>query len=480
MTGFDRFLLRVAPGLAARRATARHRAETVMNYDGASRGRRARTFKGPTTDADGAAYGQRSILRNRCRDLIRNRPLAARAQMVIAANVVGSGIRFSVDAEPAIKDLVEPVLRDHLATPAIDAFGQQDLYGLQNTVINGVFADGEILARRRWRTNGLDKVPLPFQVELLEVDYLDLTKTSHGNNRVAEGVEYGPTGRIEAYHLYREHPGNVAFPQRNTLVSDRVPAADVLHVRRMDRPGQLRGVPWLAPVMLPLAEVSDFQESEIVKQRLSSLIAVVVTTTEGGAKYNARGLSELSPGAVLSLDPDQDVKFTDPPEVNGYAAFMKQTLMTIAMGIGVTYESLSGDLTGTNYISFRAGRMEMDRLVECWQQQLMVAQFCSGIGHWIDEAWPFFLKALPQGSDLASVRSGGFRLNWTPPRRALVEPTKEIPAVLKSVDGRLTSRQRAIRQLGGDPEEIRREIAEDAAKDAALIPDNGEGTTNDT
>jgi capsid protein len=49
----------------------------------------------------------------------------------------------------------------------------------------------------------------------------------------------------------------------------------------------------------------------------------------------------------------------------------------------------------------------------------------------------------------------------------MVDPTKEIPAKLKAVEGKLISRQRAQREFGYDPDLVRREITEDEQKDAA-------------
>jgi capsid protein len=40
---------------------------------------------------------------------------------------------------------------------------------------------------------------------------------------------------------------------------------------------------------------------------------------------------------------------------------MRQQLRAIAMGMGITYEQLTGDLTNVNYSSIRAGLIEFRR-----------------------------------------------------------------------------------------------------------------------
>ena len=59
-------------------------------------------------------------------------------------------------------------------------------------------------------------------------------------------------------------------------------------------------------------------------------------------------------------------------------------------------------------------------------------------------------------------------LEWTAPRRPLIDPSKEIGAAIEEIDAGLNSRQRKQREMGLDPDVIARERAEDAARDAVL------------
>lgn len=462
MSWLDQAIVALAPERGLRRLKAKAAARAVMNYDAASKGRRTYGWKAPGTSADAAAYGNRARLRALSRDMIRNRALAVRGRDVITGNVVGTGILPSVKMDdPAETERAMDVLRDHLMTPALDAYGVLALPGLQVQTMNGVFTDGEILVRRRMRDLRYEPgLRLPFQVQLMEVDHLDETLTSYGQNEVIEGIEYGPTGRAVAYHLFDRHPGDLTRSYKGKLTSSRVPADQILHIRRAERPGQMRGVPWLAPVMMTLGELSDYQESQILKQRIAALLAFFVEASEDGEVYGGKGdgneLANLEPGALVGLKPGQKVTPSAPPVVDGYQEFMNQGIRAIAMGLGLSYESF-GDLRGVNFSSGKMGRMEMDRFIEIWQRQLIIGQLCAGVARWTLDSWR--LVRLQQ--QLPPVPR---TIEWTAPRRPLIDPAKEIGADVLEIESGLTSLQRKQRERGYDPDVIARERAEDAAR----------------
>lgn len=467
-------IMQFAPERGLRRVKARAQARVVMNYDAASRGRRTYGWKAPGTAADAAAGGSRAQLRNLSRDMIRNRALAARGQAVVTGNVVGTGIMPSVRMDdPDDADSAMEVIRKHLLTPAIDAVGVHALPGLQTQAMNAVFSDGEVLLRRRSRDLRFEPgMVLPFSVQVMEADFLNDAVTSNGANEVIEGIEYGPTGKVVAYHLFDRHPGDISRGFKGRFDSTRVPADQILHVRRPERPGQMRGVPWLAPVMMTLGELSDYQEAQILKQRIAALLAFFVEATDDGEVYGGKDIEELQPGAVVGLKQGQKVTPSQPPSVEGYESFMREGVRTIAIGLGLTYESF-GDLTGVNFSSGRMGRMEMDRFIQVWQQQLIIGQMCKGIARWTLDAWRLAASA----RNLPAVPK---EIEWTAPRRPLIDPSKEIGAAIDEIEAGLNSRQRKQREMGLDPDVIARERAEDAAREVSVpvVGKNEEGGDN--
>jgi lambda family phage portal protein len=462
-TFLDRMIMQIAPTSGLKRIQARAAADVAMNYDAGRPTRRTASWSAPRSSADAASgMGQRDYLRWLARDFVRNRPFAQRGVSVITNNVVGSGVAISARGDDADVDRVMGLKRRHLDTTAIDANGALNISQMQRVGMSAAVQDGEVFFRRRWRSGAYSAgLPLPFQVEMLEADFLDDRVTSWGGNEVIDGVEYGPTGSVVAYHFFRQHPGTAST--RVNIESSRVSAVDVIHLRRIDRPGQTRGVSWFAPVILTLGDLADYQEGEIIKQKVAALLAGFIesdpvddaTGTNAEDRADAHGFGEMGPGTIMQLDPGQRMSFTSPPLVNSYDQFTRQHLAAIAMGLGITYESLSGDLSRVNFSSARMGRIEMNRNVETWQSELVIGQLCEGIGRWFRDA-----IALVD----AGLASRPWSLQYTAQRPVLVDPTREIPAIVNKVESGLSSMQREQRALGLDPDQIAEERAQDAKR----------------
>lgn len=457
MNFLDRALSIVAPGTALQRARNRA-ALSILNgatarYDAATPGARGKSWNPTASDADAAAAGQRSRLAFVARDMIRNTAFAVRAQQVIVNNVVGDGIIPKVVApDQATRDALLSVIEEHLDTTAIDATGRNNLYGLQRLAMNTVVDSGEVIIRRRMRFRS-DGYALPFQIEVLEPDHLDtsLSGRLRDGGQVIEGIEYDQLGRRVAYYLFKDHPG--AYGYRSSRDTSRVPASEIQHVFRQDRPGQKRGVSWLAPIAMHLQDMADHQDAQLMRQKIAACFAAFRVSLDGEPlDGEAAGLSgNLIPGRIQQLAPGEDIRFAAPPGVESYDEFTRSVLRAVAAGLGVTYEALTGDLSNVNFSSARMGRMEMDRNISSWQWTMLIPQMMQPIGKWIIDDWMLMQRR----------RISGVKLDWVPPHRILVDPTREIPALANKVRAGFASRSGVVRELGYDPERLIQEIKQD-------------------
>lgn len=456
MNLLDRVIATFAPVTGLKRAQARAALGVVMNYDAATTGRRASSWKASGADAD-AASARRSRIAAIARDMVRNTPLARRAEAVIAANVVGMGIIPKVDGGTKGQAAsLTAAITAHLDTVAIDADGRQTLYGLQNLAVRTIVDAGEVLIRRRFRERR-DGLPLALQLQVLEPDYIDTARIgpAENGNDIREGIEFDAIGRRVAYWLFDRHPGSVFRPVK-TFASRRVSASEILHIYDQGRPGQMRGVSWFHAVAMRLQDLADGQDAQLMRQKIAACFAGF--RTMDGADEADNGTDEIgttiTPGTIRQLKPGETITFASPPGVEGYDEFTRAVLREVAAGLGITYEALSGDLSKVNFTSYKAGRIEMDLNVRQWQWLMLVPQMMEPIGRWIVEQWAIENGVRPSRS---------LRLTWTAPVRPLIDPAREIGALRDKVRAGFASRQGIIRELGGDPAQVFAEQVEDAA-----------------
>lgn len=471
MNVLERSLAVVAPRLALNRMQyrmamrhlesqeQRQRQGRERRYDAASKGRRASKWRNDATSAN-AETAAASTIRNRARDLERNNAYAAKALTSIVSNVIGTGIQAQVKGGKGAKrraDKAHALWVSWAETTACDWDGAHDLYGLQALVMRTVVRDGEALVRFRWENDG----EFPLKLQVLEADFLDSTKQSGENgNDVIQGVEVDSNGRVVAYWLHSHHPGDGLFGwfRRKLHGSQRVPADQVARIFRRERAGQLRGVSWFAPIMAPLRDLDEYEDAQLTRQKIASCFTVFVTDpnadeAEAGGDEDENGtpLEKVEPGIIEYLGPGKDVRFPNPPSVEGFGDFVRAVLRKVASGIGLTYETLTGDLTQTNFSGGRMSWIEQGRNIESWQWQLIIPQLCVPVA-----------RQFKRGADIVGLDMAGLEVDWTAPRRELINPKEEIAAMVAEVRAGFKSWSEVLRERGYDPATVMAQIAADA------------------
>ncbi|TIN84345.1 phage portal protein [Mesorhizobium sp.] len=481
MNLIDRTIAAIAPKVALQRASARARLTALqhatMAFDGATRGRRAQGWRVVSTDANAENLPALSRLRDVARDMVRNNPHAARGKAVLANNIVGTGIIPAIagSVPKTVKAKLLDLVKRHLDTKAVDARGRTNLYGLQWLTMATVAESGEALVRWRPR-RASDGLPLPFQLEVLEPDFIDSTRDGPVPNNggfMVQGIQFDPIGRLVGYWLFPQHPGSYSGIAYESKL---IPADQIAHVFRTDRPGQARGITWFAPVILKMRDLADYADAQLVRQKVAACFAAFiqsdqdVSTVLGDAAPRQKlpnsvyEVESLEPGMIQRLRPGEQVTFGTPPSVGEYAGYKGAELHDIAVGLGVSYEALSGDLAGVNFSSGRMGWLEFGRTISASQDYMLVPQLCEPVARWFIQAAQIVLAR-----DLSTVV-----MMWTPPRRQMINPKEEVAAARDAIRAGLSSRPQEQRQLGFDPEDLdaENEEANKRADDKGLVFDS--------
>lgn len=456
-TWLDRTIAYVAPQWGLKRARARAAGQLLeRHYEAAATSRRTSGWNRSAADANLVMGGALNNVRTVARDLVRNNAHAASAVRTIVDQVVGWGI--VAKPEPSNQRVLE-AWKGWAESTDCDADGRCDFYGLQKLILRTVVESGECLVRRRIRRPE-DGLAIPLQLQVLEPDYIDTVKTMLRNvgRRIINGIEFDPIGRRSAYWLFPEHPGSPLYT--GSFASEPVPAESILHVYRQDRPGQCRGMSWFAPVTVKLRDFDEYDDAQLLKQKIAAYLAVVISDPDGTGGTIGPGIDQsseepyvdhLKPGAIIQGPPGRTIETIQPPRVAEFADYASVTLRTIATGIGVAYEDLTGDYTNLPFSAARMSRLRQWARIEDWRWQMLIPQLC-------DPVWAWVMEAAQVAGLIGDVQP---KAAWTAPPLPMIDPQAEGLAYQRNIRAGIMSLSEALRERGYDPEETLDELAND-------------------
>lgn len=422
-------------------------AGTTRSYDGASGRGQARRW-GRTPSLLQAQKAAQFEVAARARSLALNNPQAAAAVGAWVSSLVGAGIK--PNSQHKTRTTREKLnLAWEAATDTFDADGVADLYKMQALMAERMVIDGEAFGVMFIRDNRL-------KVRLIDPEQVDrsMTRDVPGGGWIVSGVEFNKDGDRVAYHIRRHNVLHASL----TYEIDRVDAADVLHLYRVETPGQIRGVSWFAPVLSRMANFDGWIEAQLTKYAVSSMLVGFITGGDGGdAPFDPEADGEpLEPGTIKRVPPGTTgVEFSNPPSVGMDAIeFAKLLEREIAAGLGLPAWMVSQDLSQANYGSQRGGLIEFRRRVEQLQHGTIAFQVLRPL-------WNRWTAVEIMSGRVRASLADAQAVKWIVPKTEWIDPLKDAQAEVIAISAGIMSRRQAVTARGYDIEQIDREIAED-------------------
>jgi len=468
----DRLVAILAPGAALRRTHQRQALQRM--YAGAEANRLTNNKKPKNQAADSELLGPfgADSLRAWARALVRDNAYAWGVVDTIVSSVVGCGITAQSQVETPDGTDIEDVneRRDSVWQEwcgVCDVNGRLDFAEIQQLAQREIVEAGEVLIHlvntpaKKYR--GIYR-PVPFAIELIEADRLATEKDTYkirdnGTNRIIRGVELDDLGKPVAYWIYPEHPNSPYGGGRTT--PERYEAKDILHLYRVDRIGQSRGVSWFAPVMSWLRDLGVYVDNEIQASAVAACFGVAVTTTGRAGSglmpstdaettdTNGNSFEYLEPAMVVRLNPGESVESINPGRPNSASEpWINLMLRGIAVGTGLSYEIVARDYSKTNYSSSRTSQLEDRRRFRRWQQY-MVGHMCNPVwDRFNDQAATAGVKGFPSMTDILAERRMATAVEWQTPAWEWVDPQSEQASADAALAGFQTTLQSVVGQNG--------------------------------
>ena len=352
---------------------------STRGYAGAAHNRLTADWSPSTSTGDSEIRYDIESLRSRARDLEIRDPLTKRGLCVLEENVLKIGCGYSFQNLATNPDRTP----DFLANQKI-ADAWLEWTKPENCTLNGEDSFAEVLrlALRSCARDGgilIDKVIGPdvnefgFALRMLEIDHLDINHnsvTTRQGNKITMGIEKDAMGKTVAYHILRNHPGDLIFgaSPRDRI---RIPASELVHYFVKERVSQCVGVPWFAPSMMRLHHLAHYEESEIIASREGANKGVFFKPTgptdyqgddevgigaDGQTEKTGAKLSQSEPGTSEILPVGWEAIPYDPTHpTQQYGDFTTHAKLGISAGFNMSYATLVGDLTKVSFSSIRAG-----------------------------------------------------------------------------------------------------------------------------
>lgn len=371
-----------------------------------------------------------------------------------------------------------------------DAIGINNFAGMQQLALISWLMSGDVFPLfKRYPATPLN--PYGLRIHMIEADRIS-TPTStavapypspHGvngenpktQNKIFDGVEVDSNGRIVAYHICNNYPGqNTTEPYKWTKVEaygKKTGLPNILHIMTSERPDQYRGVPYLSPVIEPLLQLRRYTESELMAALVQSFFTAWIKTDTGmqdipisetgsGDVVGIPGEEpeniseseneyEMGPATVLHLGENESVTFGDPNiPTAGFESFVKTNCRLVGAALDIPYDVLIKEYNAS-YSASRAA------LLEAWEAFRMrrtwfVDDFCQPVYEvWLSEAVALGRIKAPGFFTDPKIRTAWCGARWIGPIQGQLDPLKEAKAAVLLTDNAIKTHEQVTREMGG-------------------------------
>lgn len=421
-------------------------------------------FPSFNTSADLELVSSLRNLRARSRALVRDAGYAKSAQRVIVNNVIGSGVRMRSmvqtargDSHKGVNDAIDEAWCDWMEAENCHTGGELHFHDLERQCMGQIFEAGEIFLRMYPQKFGNSDVPLALEIiepERIVDGYAYPGAVAEKSGGVRMGIEHDKFKKPIAYWVRDLHPGDIRLNLEENDKVTRIDAADIIHLRIIDRWPQTRGVPWLHAAAGKLQDLSGYSEAEVIAARGAASYMATIETAEAATTLGQQApdntfQTALEPGMIMKLNVGEKFNPWSPNRPNGaFDPFMKYMLREIAAAVGVSYESLSHDYSQGSYSSMRVSLLD-ER--DCWKvlQYWWIRAFRKRLHNiWLQRA--VLSRAIPTidllqyGTNMKKFHSVHFR----PRGWSWVDPQKEVAAYVQAVKSGYRTVESVIEETG--------------------------------
>lgn len=480
--------------LDAQRDTAQRFVNSGYSHGGASTSATwAKRYHSESLSPKSDIEENRKLLRERTRDLAMNAPLAAAAISSTRTSCIGTGLvpKPKIDYEflgisreeaTRLQQMIKKEFAVWAESTLCDTCDLNNFYELQQIAFNDWLKNGEAFALLTYGEK-LDYMTYQLKIKLVSADrvsspnstdgdYDGFDKRAENGNTIMNGVEIDADGKVTAYYICSNFPGEysgkISKWARVEKRGKKTGNPNILHIFNADRAEQYRGVPFLAPVIAALKQLTRFTEAEIMAAVINSMFALFICTETGNDIGGFGGEDEDEEGAdghsdqkikddEMSLDAGtinflktgesvQAVESKHPSQ--NYEQFVSAFVTMIGAALEISPEVLMKKFT--NNFSASKGALNETWRSFSMRRKWFVNDFCQSVYEiWFAEAVSKRRISAPGFFADPLLRKAYTNATWTGPAQGCLNPVQEVNAAVTRIKEGLSTREDECAAING-------------------------------
>jgi lambda family phage portal protein len=322
----------------------------------------------------------RRTLRNRSRYEAANNSYARGIVNTLANDVIGTG--------PRLQLLTEEIDANRRVEQAFARWADEIRLAQKLRTMRAAQAvDGEAFAVLI--TNPTLASAIKLDLRLLEADQITTPALNAIQPQAIDGIVFDRAGNPIEYHVLENHPGDGSAQGANDF--DRVPAESMLHLFRVDRPGQARGIPDLTPALPLFAQLRRYTLAVLgAAETAADFAGILYTDAPAGGEADAAvpfEPIELESRALVTMPGGWKMSQMQAEQpTTTYAEFKHEILNEIARCLNMPFNVAAGNSSGYNYASGRLDHQTYFKAIRVEQSQLELVILDRILDAWLAEA----------------------------------------------------------------------------------------------
>ncbi len=356
-------------------------------FDFAENGRFTGDFGTQIMTADQAVFYALTTTRTRARELEQTHPLTRKFLTQTKDGVVGSApLRFQSKAsdhsgakttpDPGARAIIERRYAEFSKRKNFTIDHRLDRRRFMRMAISRWIVDGEVFIRK---IKGSDN-EFAYTNQILDADLVDIRLNVDADtvgHRIIMGVKVDENHRPISYFIRPQPVGPFAGVVTMPVIGEHVeiPADEIIHLYEPERPGQTRGLTYLAPAGMRAKLLDGLETSVLVGYRVAAAKMGFLTP---GADYEGEELevsdiaTEVAPGQLDLLPKGVTFESFDPSYPNAdYDVIKTSVSKEIASAFGVSFPELGNSYEGVSFSSGQLARIADEMLYASFRATLV-------------------------------------------------------------------------------------------------------------